>query len=114
MGEMTRDMALEIVENARTHVTGAGVHGPDCDELYGWCVDLVQAAEVLAQPAPDRWVVTGLTTKSGQAFFRCGVCGRLSETPDENCPEAYAGRWGCNEWAGEMPVEIKTPPGNLW
>lgn len=33
----------------------------------------------------QRWEVLEETSPSGRTLFRCGVCGRVSPTPDKRC-----------------------------
>jgi hypothetical protein len=55
----------------------------------------------------SRWVITGYTSPSGKILFRCGVCGRVSTTPDKNCNSS----WKCGDWSPGPPVGIREPPG---
>ena len=104
-----REAALNNIEIARAHLdSGAleehlSVKGMVCHQA------VLEAAEVLARPVPraSRWVVLPFTSGSGKMLFRCGVCGRLSNTPDKRCQD----KWGCEEYDGEPGMMNPAPEG---
>jgi hypothetical protein len=105
-----REEALGVVERAHL-IAGVDFHFPDLgyDDLRDWFRDLLGAAETLAQPVPraSRWVVLPFTSGSGKILFRCGVCGRLSNTPDISCPD----KWGCETYDGQPGMMNPAPEG---
>jgi hypothetical protein len=106
-----REKALDYLEFSASYLLDDGEEaGYRCKEvnLEPFCVKLADVAMVLSRPAPrpSRWVVLPFTSGSGKTMFRCGVCGRLSVTPDKACPD----NWGCDRYTGYPPVGVKTTP----
>lgn len=107
---MTREEALEVLEIVRAEVRGPNDDGdPELgySDLWCWIRKLSDAGEVLAQPVPrnSRWVVLPFNSGSGKTLFRCGVCGRLSNTPDKRCPD----KWGCDRYTGVPGLNNPAP-----
>lgn len=91
---MTREEALSVLEAAQERMNGAGPYTTDSVSFR----ELTEAAQILAQPVPrnSRWVVLPFNSGSGKTMWRCGICGRLSNTPDKRCPD----KWGCDRYTG--------------
>jgi hypothetical protein len=101
----SREDALDMVEMAREFEVQGALDDFPLDDV----ARLIEAAETLARPLPreSRWVVLPFTSNSGKTLFRCGVCGRLSNTPDKGCPD----KWPCEEFTGEPGIMNPAPEG---
>lgn len=112
---MTREEALDVMNKVLEASEGHEVSilwdlddsGLELHDCWDWCVTLARAAQVLAQPVPcnSRWVILPFNSGSGKTLWRCGVCGRLSNTPDKRCPD----KWPCEEYDGEPGIMNPAP-----
>ncbi len=73
------------------------------EEIDGRLVAVLRDAPQQAEP---RWTVLRFVSNSGRTLFGCGHCGRVSQTPDKECPA------GCPvepSYERVMPLIPQTP-----